>query len=146
MGTIASSKGCPLIVVLIGVCGDGQGRYLVGKRTGKAYSGCWEFPGGKKERGELQEETLVREWREELEVNVQVGKVLFEGSFTTTDLTKFLAVAREVFLQPNAQPKLHDHDAIWWATPEELLALPSDVTTPSLWPISRCLGKGAHGK
>ena len=37
-------------------------------------SGNWEFPGGKIEKGEIPETALVREWIEELNMTVNVGK------------------------------------------------------------------------
>ena len=36
----------------------------------------WEFPGGKIEPGESPEEALVREIREELDVDIKVGRLL----------------------------------------------------------------------
>ncbi len=38
------------------------------------YKGMWEFPGGKMERGETEEQAIVREIREELNVDVFVEK------------------------------------------------------------------------
>jgi mutator protein MutT len=53
-----------------------QGRYLVSQRPEGTHLGqCWEFPGGKREPGETIEECVAREIREELGVEVRVGKL-----------------------------------------------------------------------
>ncbi|HMO29217.1 (deoxy)nucleoside triphosphate pyrophosphohydrolase [Enterovirga sp.] len=50
---------------------DADGRVLISERpAGKALAGLWEFPGGKVEAGERPEETLIRELREEIGIEV----------------------------------------------------------------------------
>jgi 8-oxo-dGTP diphosphatase len=50
---------------------DVDGRVLIGRRpAGKHLAGLWEFPGGKVERGERPETTLIRELREEIGITV----------------------------------------------------------------------------
>lgn len=41
---------------------------------GLKVNGNWEFPGGKIEKGEIPETALIREWIEELNMTVRVGK------------------------------------------------------------------------
>jgi len=54
-----------------------DGMVLITKRpAGSHLAGYWEFPGGKQEAGETLEECLAREMKEELGVNVRVGKRL----------------------------------------------------------------------
>ncbi len=53
------------------------GRLLITQRPlGKHLGGLWEFPGGKLEPDESFEDCLVRELREELGIEVQVGAML----------------------------------------------------------------------
>ncbi|PKQ04892.1 MAG: 8-oxo-dGTP diphosphatase MutT [Alphaproteobacteria bacterium HGW-Alphaproteobacteria-11] len=63
----------PKRLVLVVACAlvDADGRVLIARRPeGKPLAGLWEFPGGKVEPGELPEDTLIRELREELGIDV----------------------------------------------------------------------------
>ena len=52
-----------------------EGRILVGQRPpGKSHPLLWEFPGGKVEAGESLRDALMRELREELEIDAEVGR------------------------------------------------------------------------
>lgn len=65
--------GAPKLVLVV-ACAliDADGRVLLAQRPeGKAMAGLWEFPGGKIEQGERPEETLIRELREELSIEVK---------------------------------------------------------------------------
>ena len=60
-------------LVLVAACAliDADGRVLLAQRPqGKAMEGLWVFPGGKIESGERPEETLIRELKEELGIDV----------------------------------------------------------------------------
>lgn len=58
-----------------------EGKLLITQRHAKAHlGGLWEFPGGKREPGESFEQCLVREIREELGVEISVGKLFEEIS------------------------------------------------------------------
>src|SRR5438445_9702660 len=51
-----------------------DGKLLITQRHADAHlGGLWEFPGGKREGDETFEECLVRELREELGIEVEVG-------------------------------------------------------------------------
>jgi 8-oxo-dGTP diphosphatase len=61
-------------ITLVVACAlvDTDRRVLIAQRPeGKPLAGLWEFPGGKIDRGERPEQTLIRELREEIGITVQ---------------------------------------------------------------------------
>ena len=60
-----------LVVAAVLITCDPSPRVLLAQRpAGKKHEGLWEFPGGKVEAGESPEVALVRELKEELNINV----------------------------------------------------------------------------
>ena len=53
-----------------------DGRILATQRGYGEFKDKWEFPGGKMEAGESREEALRREIREELDTEINIGKLL----------------------------------------------------------------------
>ena len=54
-----------------------NGKLLITQRHADAHlGGLWEFPGGKREPGETFEQCLARELREELGVEISVGRLV----------------------------------------------------------------------
>lgn len=81
-------------------------------------SGKWEFPGGKIEEGELPEECLIREIKEELDIHIEVGEKLGESihnySYGSINLITYLATWR------SGDIKLNVHNDYKWVTKEEI--------------------------
>ncbi|MFD7921231.1 (deoxy)nucleoside triphosphate pyrophosphohydrolase [Streptomyces sp. NPDC059740] len=93
------------------------GRLLAARRSAPpALAGRWELPGGKQEPGERPEETLVRELREELGVEVQPLDRIPGAWRLRADLVLWVWTARLVAGEPRP---LEDHDRLRWLTPEE---------------------------
>lgn len=60
-----------LVLVVAVALIDADGRVLLAERPkGKAMAGLWEFPGGKVSPGESPEQALIREIKEELDIDV----------------------------------------------------------------------------
>lgn len=60
-------------ILLVAACAlvDADGRVLLARRPeGKPLAGLWEFPGGKVHPGETPEAALIRELKEELDIDV----------------------------------------------------------------------------
>jgi 8-oxo-dGTP diphosphatase len=78
----------------------------------------WEFPGGKNHDGERPEECLKRELREELELEVAVGRRLspVTHQYPTFKITLYPFICKIT----SGVMKLHEHKAYTWLTPEKL--------------------------
>ena len=61
----------PLLLVAACALVDVDGRVLLARRPeGKKMAGLWEFPGGKLNPGETPEQALIRELKEEIDIDV----------------------------------------------------------------------------
>ena len=67
----ARPPGKPILLVAAVALVDADGRVLLARRPeGKPLAGLWEFPGGKVNPGETPEAALIRELKEELDIDV----------------------------------------------------------------------------
>ncbi len=63
------------IRVVAAVIRDGDKIFATARGYGE-YKGKWEFPGGKIEEGETSQQALIREIREELTAEIEVGDLI----------------------------------------------------------------------
>src|SRR5438874_866888 len=110
----------PPIRVIAAVISDGDRLLICQRASHKRYGGLWEFPGGKCEPGETDAEAAARELREELGVEtVEVGEELFA---LEDPGSQFLIAFVPVSI--TGDPVCHEHTALHWGTPAELVRLP----------------------
>lgn len=108
------------------ICQDG--RIFATQRGYGEFKDGWEFPGGKVEPGETPPQALVREIREELDTEIEVGELFetVEYDYPNFHLTMdcFLCTVKSGDLV------LKEHEAARWLTREEIGSvewLPADL-------------------
>lgn len=92
------------------------------------FKGGWEFPGGKIEEGESPQEALVREIKEELNANIQVGELIQTVEY---DYPNF-HLSMDCFWceLESEQLELKEHEDAKWLLKNELDSvdwLPADI-------------------
>ncbi len=95
-----------------------DGKYLIQSRPeGKSFPGHWEFPGGKREKGEDFRGCVKREIEEELGIIVSVRPHFYDETcrFKNTDLR---LVFHRCQIQ-SGEPKPLENQTLQWAHPDE---------------------------
>lgn len=121
-----------MIDVVCGVIRNEKGEYLACLRpVGKHLGGLWEFPGGKVDPGESPGRALVRELREELDIEVEVGQplapVIWEYSERSIRLLPYFCTIT------GGELRALEHEALRWCHPGQFLEIPwSDADVPIL--------------
>lgn len=104
-----------------------DGKVFATKRGYGEWQGWWEFPGGKIEAGESPEAALVREIREELDADIEVGELLetVEWDYPKFHLTMHCFICSLL----SESMHLNEHEAAAWLTRETIHSvkwLPAD--------------------
>jgi mutator protein MutT len=82
-----SHSGEPIVSVVAAVIEERDAFLVTRRQKGVHLAGMWEFPGGKIDAAETHAEALAREIREELDVDVSVGELLFHTTHAYADRT-----------------------------------------------------------
>jgi mutator protein MutT len=123
--------------VAVAVVIERDGKLLFGRRgQGTRAPGKWSFPAGFVERGERVEDAAVREVREEVGLEVELGPLL--GLYSETGETVVLAVYLAATAAGNAAAR-DDLVEVGWFAPDALpeLAFPHDGRIVDAWRASR---------
>lgn len=95
------------------------GRFLICRRPAhKSNALLWEFVGGKSEPGETLAETLVRECREELAIEVAPKEPFMQVMHTYPDITVRLTLLNAEII--SGEPQMLEHSDLRWITPAEI--------------------------
>ena len=106
-----------------------NGKIFATQRGYGDFKGGWEFHGGKIEAGETPQEALIREIKEELEVEIEVGELIdtIEYDYPTFHLSMDCFWAEIV----SGDLILKEHEAAKWLAKDKMDSvewLPADVT------------------
>ena len=106
------------IHVVAAIITDASGRIFATQRGYGEWKDWWEFPGGKIEPGETPEKALRREIREELDIDITVGRLLATVEY---DYPAFhLSMQCYLCTLPAGTPRLLEHEDARWLTREDL--------------------------
>jgi len=124
MPTTGANKGSgilPVVIVSAVALVDADGRVLLARRpAGKKMAGLWEFPGGKVEPGETPEAALIRELREELDIDT-AESCLAPLSFASHAYDDFhLLMLVYVCRKWNGAPRQMEGNELNWVRPARL--------------------------
>jgi 8-oxo-dGTP diphosphatase len=123
-----------IVVVAAAIYHDNQ--ILIARRSSQQdFSGKWEFPGGKVEKGEIVQQALQREIKEELGCVIQVGAFIAKSYVDIANKCIEMSLFQATIVQ--GEPKTIEHQELRWICVEELLQFqwaPADI--PLLGQIS----------
>lgn len=125
-------------LLLVAACAlvDADGRVLLSQRPkGKQLEGLWEFPGGKVEKGEAPEETVVRELGEELGIETKVACLapltFASHAYDDFHLLMPLFVCRRFW----GTPEPREGQALKWVRPRDMRGYPMPPADEPLIPF-----------
>lgn len=105
-----------------------ENKILATKRGYGEFINMWEFPGGKIELGETKEQALVREIKEELNIEISVDKFVIDIEYQYPNFYLFMSCFMCSIKEGSIE--LLEHNDGKWITKEELNTLnwlPADI-------------------
>ena len=106
-----------------------SGKVLITRRSARMSQPLlWEFPGGKIEAGESEEGCLIREIKEELNLDIICRERLTSCTYSYPDKT--IELIPFVCSLAGGAIRLLEHDSFKWVVPDELISYnwcPADI-------------------
>lgn len=105
-----------------------EDKILATKRGYGEFINMWEFPGGKIESGETKKQALVREIKEELNIEINVDKFALDIEYQYPNFYLFMSCFMCSIKEGSIE--LLEHNDGKWITKEELNTLkwlPADI-------------------
>jgi len=102
-----------LIIVTAAIIRDSENRILITQRKKKSHNALkWEFPGGTLEPGESPEDCIIREIKEELNINIGVLDI-FKAIYHKYKEKTILLLVYECEYLSGTLSKIECEDAKW---------------------------------
>lgn len=126
----------PYGLTMRSVVKNNEGKILVLRRHPKSKTNPhkWELPGGKIEKGEFFDEALIREVKEETDLDVKVGDFCeaVQDDYPHKRTVQLIMYSKDI----SGEVKISDeHDDWMWASVDEIKAL--DITSS----LEKIIGK-----
>lgn len=124
MGRLKNMKEIKVVAAII----QKENKILATKRGYGEFINMWEFPGGKIESGETKEQALVREIKEELNIEISVDKFAIDIEYQYPNFYLFMSCFMCSIKEGSIE--LLEHNDGKWITKEELNTLnwlPADI-------------------
>ncbi|MDO4465960.1 MAG: NUDIX domain-containing protein [Bacillota bacterium] len=104
-----------MLNVVCGICIIDE-KVMIARRSYGSSKGWYEFPGGKVEIGESLEQALIREWKEECGINIQIIKP-FMTSYDDTQGKETIQLSSFICTSDRKPKKYDSHDEYIWTEP-----------------------------
>lgn len=103
-----------IVEVVAALIWNGE-KFMICQRPANKKRGLlWEFVGGKVEKGESKEQALIRECKEELNIEIDVDSEFISTKHTYPDITINLTVFNSRIV--SGRPILLEHNDLKWIT------------------------------